>query len=275
MSLQQDIRQLLAAQKEDWTLARNNFDALNHIEVKIFDFDGYIIKAQFNPTRAVSSLAKVDKKSIEKRPCFLCASNRPKEQKDIEFLNKYDILINPFPIFPEHFTIPCKNHSPQQLTQERLLDMLNLSAELPDFTIFYNGPQAGASAPDHFHLQAGNKDFFSQEVSASTNGLISKKVLTSKDKSKIWTWVNDFLRDNKTSDEEPMLNLFCQKESESWTLTLFPRKVHRPTQYASGELMLSPGAVDMAGVLIVARKEDFDKLNKEIIKDVFRQVSKF
>lgn len=276
MTLLQDrVLALFERQLKDWPLAEKNYEALKNIRIKEFDFGAYTIKAQFNPARAVSSLAKLDNKTIEARPCFLCAANRPKEQEFIEYQSKYDILVNPFPICEKHLTIASKNHEPQ-LIKGKLQDMFNLAYELPGFVILYNGPKSGASAPDHFHFQAGNIDFFHHPVDCFQEGLIEKRVFSGKDRLKLEEQFNAYYSELQTDQNEPMMNLFCQYKNEELVLTIYPRKQHRPKQFfAEGieQLMVSPGAIDMTGMLIIAREEDFEKITKEDIVDVFKQVS--
>lgn len=152
-----DAAAFITAQRAEWPLAARNFDALDGVEVRSIAMPGMDIKVQFNPARIVSSGAKVDARSLAERPCFLCGKNRPAEQRGIDWRG-YTVLVNPFPIFPRHLTIPAVGHTPQRI-QGRVADMLALAAELPGYTVFYNGPRCGASAPDHMHFQAGNSDF--------------------------------------------------------------------------------------------------------------------
>jgi len=276
MSLQQDIQTLFDEQLQSWPLAAKNYEALENIRVKVFDFGAYTINVQFNPARAVSSLAKLDTKTIEARPCFLCAANRPKEQKGIDFKGKYGVLVNPFPICQKHFTIASNIHEPQLISPEKLDDMLDLAEALPDFVILYNGPQSGASAPDHFHFQAGNVDFFHQPVDVFQDGLIDKRVFSSPHNETITRAFWQLYKELQTNEEEPKMNIFCQFKDKEFVLTVYPRKQHRPRQFfAEGiaQLMVSPGAIDMTGTLIIAREEDFEKITKDDIKDIFKQVS--
>lgn len=276
MNLQQNIISLFDEQMHSWPLAAKNYEALSHIRIKKFNFGAYDIKVQFNPARAVSSLAKLDKASISARPCFLCAANRPQEQKAIDFKGKYDILINPFPICQKHFTIASKVHEPQLISHEKLDDMLDLAALLPSFVILYNGPQSGASAPDHFHFQAGNVDFFHQPVDMFQEGLIDKRVFASAKKEEVEQWFWQLYKALQTDNLEPKMNIFCQYKDHDFVMTVYPRKQHRPRQFfADGmeQIMVSPGAIDMTGTLIIAREEDFEKITKDDIKDIFKQVS--
>ena len=155
--LNSQIKSLFHEQVSNWELARVNYAGLKTVKTKTFSFGDFEVNVQFNPARIVSSGAKVDAKTIAERKCFLCAVHRPAEQRAIDF-GDYEILVNPFPIFPEHFTIPRKEHVDQQILPY-FTDMLVLAKAMDDYLIFYNGPKCGASAPDHMHFQAGTKDF--------------------------------------------------------------------------------------------------------------------
>ena len=156
--MNQTINNLFTEQLVSWETARNNYAALSGVQVKELNVNGIPYKVQFNPARIVSSGAKVDAQSIKERKCFLCPANLPPVQKGIPFEGHYNILVNPFPIFPRHLTIPEVAHVNQRIAV-RFKDMLALAQALTDYTIFYNGPKCGASAPDHAHFQAGNKGF--------------------------------------------------------------------------------------------------------------------
>lgn len=292
-----EAKELLAAQLRDWGLAANNFAGLQQVKVKSFDFDACQYKVQFNPARIVSSAAKVDKQSIEQRKCFLCAENRPAEQTHVD-LGKYWLLVNPFPIFPQHFTIPEKIHCPQ-LIRERMADMLDIAAVLPHFTLFYNGPKCGASAPDHFHFQAGNKGFMPLEKEVTILKQTHAEVLPVL-QSNAWA-IDDKVRRfivlesnepqklladfellhaaleafQNEGEDEPMLNILAGYEQGIWQLIIFPRYKHRPTQYfEEGEknILLSPASVDLGGVLITPLEKDFSKISKTDIADMMAQV---
>lgn len=294
-SIATEIKQLLADQKTEWELAGKNFDGLKNVQVREFQFDGFTVKVQFNPGRIVSSAAKVDKKSIEARPCFLCAANRPAVQRGVTF-GDYEVLVNPFPIFPEHFTIPAFAHTPQQI-KGNFGDMLDLAQAMEGFTVFYNGPKCGASAPDHFHFQAGNAGFVpldeemvalkekygdeweKNKVNFCTikDGLRNFLVLEAADEIAL---INAFSHiynelEASQSDEEPMLNILAQYIGGGWRVLVFPRALHRPSQYfAEGEenILISPASVDMGGVLITPQEKDFLKIRKTDIESILRQV---
>lgn len=286
---------LLVSQKKEWKLASENYSALDNVQVKEFLFDGFKIKVQFNPERIVSSGAKLDKKSIETRPCFLCEKNRPKEQKKL-VLGKYSVLVNPFPIFPEHFTIVSEIHTPQ-LIYGRFSDMLDLTRKITGFTVFYNGPKCGASAPDHFHFQAGTSGFmpvdnelnlfkekYGQKIEndevtifAIKDGLRNYFVLESTEKDVLNTNFNQFykLLDEMSEADEPMMNILTSFNDGKWTLVIFPRKKQRPSQFfEEGEknILVSPASVEMGGLLITPLEKDFRKITQDDISDIYSQV---
>ena len=151
------VQEFLERQIRDWDTAKNNYEALKHVKVKEFELNGSTVKVQFNPARIVSSAAKVDAKSLKERKCFLCEANRPAVQEGLPW-EDYTILVNPFPIFPKHLTIPANEHTPQ-LIAGRISDMMKIARVLESYVVFYNGPKCGASAPDHMHFQAGNVGF--------------------------------------------------------------------------------------------------------------------
>lgn len=286
------IDEFIDSQLKDWPMAASNFEALKGVEVKELTVDGMPVKVQFNPARAVSSGAKVDAASIKARKCFLCTENRPSEQRGIEW-GDYIILINPFPIFPRHLTIPT--HHTDQLIEGRIKDMLRLADELDGYTVFYNGPKCGASAPDHMHFQAGNSDFLTL---ADTLKKAEKKKIASEGDSTLFAVdslpLKVFVIDAATPEEgsalfeklynampvkdgesEPMMNILCWREGAVTRLVVVPRKRHRPSFYgteSSDAMMLSPASVDMGGVFITPRREDFDRLDEGIVRKVFDEL---
>ncbi len=296
MIISEQARKLIKDQQNEWELARKNYAGLSKVKTRKLAFDGFDMIVQFNPERIRSSAAKVDAKSIEARPCFLCDENLPKEQRGIPVLDKYLILVNPFPIFPEHLTIPHLNHIDQKI-ENKFADMLELSSLLEDFTVFYNGPKCGASAPDHFHFQAGIRRFMPIEFdyrkglffhnSWIVNGIevihwsdYLRTILTISGRNKEAV-VNEFeklfdlLKVHQPDEVEPMLNILCSHYKGRWHVHIFPRKLHRPWQYfeeGERQILLSPASVDMGGVLITPREEDFNKLTTDDVRDIFDQV---
>ena len=296
MNFSSKTKTLIADQIQDWDLAATNYKGLKKVKSKTVNLPGgSSIVVQFNPERIRSSAAKVDAKSIQERPCFLCEKNRPAQQQGLAFGDDYTVLINPFPIFPEHLTIP-RDHT-DQLIGSHFPAMLDLSKALDDFTIFYNGPKCGASAPDHFHFQAGIKNFMPIEAdyrngkytqpAGEVNGvkikiwnnynrgvvsLISNKAdalveLFNKIHQKLWA--------SQPDEVEPMLNLLAYFENSQWILHLFPRILHRPDCYfaeGDAQILISPASVDMGGVFITPRAEDFEKITGDDVADILDQV---
>jgi hypothetical protein len=259
-------------------------------------FDGFELTVQFNPERIRSSAAKVDARSIEARPCFLCGANRPSVQKGVEFEYDLTILINPFPIFDRHLTIPSVKHIDQRIVTH-FGSMLNLAERLRDYVLFYNGPECGASAPDHFHFQAGNKGFLPLEKDFEAGRLA--ELIYSDHGIEMWHWRNYLrgiisVKGNDPADiefifnnfyrkfavmqpwkSEPMMNILAYYDNGNFIVHFIPRKVHRPAQFfAEGEkqILLSPASVDLGGVLILPREEDFLKIKEDDVRDIFEQV---
>lgn len=289
---------MLIKQLATWPLAKKNYEAFKNVQYKVFTFNGFEIKVQFNPSRVQSSGANVDPEFLKKRRCFLCPDNLPVEQERLPFGSDYLVLCNPYPIFPEHFTISARAHVAQSI-RGRFPDMLEMTRRLDAFTVFYNGPQSGASAPDHMHFQAGTRNYmpldyeFEQikETKLSTvwegkegsvyalknylrNGFVMRTTEWI-EAAKLFDKVCQALQEYHPTEGEPMMNLFCRYESSGWTTILIPRKKHRPWQYeATGKehLLSSPGAADMGGLFIISQPEDFEKISAGLLQDVYEQI---
>ena len=304
INLNNQLKSLLTEQKENWELARTNFAGLKTVRTKSFNFGDFEVKVQFNPARIVSSGAKVDAKTIAERKCFLCTENRPAEQTAVD-AGDYLVLVNPFPIFPEHFTIPRKEHVDQQI-KPYFADMLVLAEALDDYLIFYNGPRCGASAPDHMHFQAGTKDFLplvndykrlkdthAQLLVESENFQLfnfnnylrtvycieSTDVESTKDAfEKLYTHFQQISLPALPKGEraEPMLNIVCTFEDGKWFTFVLPRKTFRPWQYtAEGDqqLLVSPATVEICGIFITPIEAHFEKITKEDVESILEQAS--
>ena len=290
---------LLDSQKRAWPLLRDNCDLLKMVKTREFDFDGFSIKAQFNPARIKSSAADVSANGVERRDCFLCIQNLPEEQKTLPLLQNYLLLCNPFPIFPEHFTIPNKTHNPQRIIGSfgSMLDISRLLGER--LSLFYNGARCGASAPDHLHFQAATRNvmplesdlekllarnihtrlpFRSSEVYLLDDSLRRFMCLksSSMDELKIiFNLVINSLQVPEEPNEEPMINILSVYSNDCWEIMIFPRRKHRPDQFyshGSDQLIISPAIVDLAGLMIVPREEDFLRLTGPIVADILDQV---
>lgn len=296
MLFSEKVKSLLNTQLSDWDLARVNYGQLKKVRTRTITYEGFEVLVQFNPERMRSSAARVDAKSIEARECFLCAGNRPTQQTGLAVSDSLTVLVNPFPIFQQHLTIPSGLHTDQRILPNFPL-MLELAIALPDFVIFYNGPQCGASAPDHFHFQAGNRGFLPIETDY-TGGKFTR-LLSRHEGAKLFNW-EGYLRgiitlEGSDPDKlidifnrfymkmvkiqpdlmEPMLNILSYYNNNSWVIHIIPRKLHRPVQFFKNgpeQILLSPASVDLAGVIILPREEDFNKISSIDISDIFRQV---
>ncbi|MHB8578641.1 MAG: DUF4922 domain-containing protein [Ignavibacteriaceae bacterium] len=294
------VKFLLEDQKISWNMAADGYESLQTVETKEFQFEDFRLRVQFNPKRIISTSAKVDDASIEERKCFLCHENLPAEQKGILYRNNYLILCNPFPIFPEHFTIPKIEHTPQEI-QFSFEILLSLSKDLSDnYTVFYNGPKCGASAPDHLHFQAGNKFFmpidsdyenmkkkfgeiiFVDErinIIGIDDGLRRFITFESADAETIMKYFKEFYSTYKficESKEEPKMNILCFFGNRTgWRIIFFLREKHRPSHYFANEkdkILLSPAAVDVGGVCITPIEKDFELITKDILIEIFNEI---
>jgi len=276
MNLQRAIDDLFAAQIEEWPQLNDAVARHQLVRERSISWgDDFEIRLQYNPARSISSTASIGQEAISRRPCFLCESNRPPHQRGIPFLEKYIILCNPYPILRNHLTIPLHSHVPQRIGK-KVGEMLQMAEQLPDYVVFYNGPACGASAPDHFHLQAGLK---MPELLQGDNELRSCLMMegdTLQEAEELFNDVYSYLQGRDHGKEEPMLNLIAFTHNNRYHLHLYPRKAHRPRQYyETGErqVLVSPGALDMAGLMIMVREEDFNKLRHHDIEDIYAQVS--
>ncbi len=308
---------LLEQQKQSWELLRMGYRSLKSVRTRVFDFDGFQIKVQFNPGRMTSTAAKVDPHSIRERKCFLCPENLPAAQRGIAYDSgrmahvghgarspavadgEFLLLCNPFPIFPEHFTLPCTRHLPQRIEGSFEI-FLEFTRQLGDeFSVFYNGPKCGASAPDHLHFQAGNRAFipidtefdsikkkpalrlFADEkiqVLAVENCLRHFIAFESADILPLRRAFETFyklLGEGRAEGDEPMLNILGFYEKGTWRILCFPRTKHRPGFYfkeGPDQLLISPAAVELGGVCTTPREIDFEKVTREHLIEMFNEV---
>ena len=289
---------LLERQKKTWPGLAGGYEALGEARVREIRGDGWVVKIQFNPRRIVSSGARIDPETIRRRPCFLCPDHLPPEQQAILYRDDYLVLCNPMPIFPGHLTIAHRRHLPQSLP-ENMLTFLRLAVDFgPRMTLFYNGPRAGASAPDHLHFQAapaglmpvekeildprkrtGARRRDSVEICRTAGLGRGILVIEGKEEGNVAAAVGEVigrLGRRATSDGEPLLNILCTRTGEGWRLILFPRLKLRPAAYfLEGEerLLISPGAVDMGGMIITPREKEFHALTPDLVRGIFREVA--
>ncbi len=279
-----NITEFISAQLDEWPEARERFKALACCLTRTLDTPVRPITVQHNPARAISTGAAVDKAAIAHRPCFLCRGNRPAEQRALPF-GDYEILVNPFPIFPEHLTIACKAHTPQRIAG-RFADMLRLAEMLPGHTIFYNGPRCGASAPDHLHFQAAPTRCFPiigalrGTKAAATDGRtglydLLPACLAVDDPT---PGILSGLLDRLPADAEtglPMVNILAWHDNDGLHAIVIPRRRHRPACYGNGAgcRLFSPASVDLAGVFVCPRAEDFRDITADEAAGIITEVT--
>ena len=279
------ISRFFNRQLEVWTDARHRFRDLKHVETRQFSDQ---LKLQWNPARIVSTGAKIDKKTLGERPCFLCDKNRPKEQMSKQIDEKFHLLVNPFPILPVHFTIPARKHQPQ-LIYKNYGEMHRFISLHSDLMVFYNGPKCGASAPDHLHFQAGTNDILPLQTNWQRLSRNLTDIISLNDEEKI-SVVRDFIvpafviisksaesdgalfrrlykaMPQRGDETEPMMNIISWRKGEEFISVVIPREKHRPEAYfaeGDAQFVVSPGALDMSGLIITPREEDFRKLTED------------
>lgn len=287
------ISRFFNRQLEVWTDARHRFRDLKHVETRQFSDQ---LKLQWNPARIVSTGAKIDKKTLGERPCFLCDKNRPKEQMSKQIDEKFHLLVNPFPILPVHFTIPARKHQPQ-LIYKNYGEMHRFISLHSDLMVFYNGPKCGASAPDHLHFQAGTNGILPLQTNWQRLSRNLTDIISLNDEEKI-SVVRDFIvpafviiSKSAESDEalfrrlykampqrgdetEPMMNIISWRKGEGFISVVIPREKHRPEAYfaeGDAQFVVSPGALDMSGLIITPREEDFRKLTEEKVLSLLQE----
>jgi SpoIID/LytB domain protein len=285
-------------QLQTWDDVRQRYRDLDGVEARELVVDTLVLQAQWNPARIRSTGAKIDAKSIAERPCFLCAKNRPEQQMHRVVENRYELLVNPFPILPVHFTLPTLKHQPQRILP-MIGDMLRLAQRNSDLTLLYNGPHCGASAPDHAHLQAVRGGILPLQRSWQRLNHNLTEVAKTDEEEGIWQ-VADYpaaalvIRSHSVASgerlfrsvyralppaedqTEPMMNVIVWNNGDELLTIVLPRKKHRPDCYTAegdAQFMISPGAVDMGGLIITPREEDFRKLTPEVVTAIYREVS--
>jgi hypothetical protein len=277
-----EIERLLERQRQVWPQLAKGIEGLARAATRSVRIDWYEVYLRHLPHRIVSTTAEVDRASIAKRQCFLCAENLPPEEEGVPFGQDFMIYCNPFPIVDRHLTIAHRAHSPQRIANQ-FGNMLNLAAALRGYFVIYNGPECGASAPDHLHFQAGSRGLFPIEKdTAGRTGITvpnyGRNVLMFRERDRAASIARmnraiELLAQITGKGEEPMTNLAVFYDNGEWVTYLFPRGKHRPGVFHTGELTISPAAIDLCGILAVPIAKDFDKITGADVAAVFREVT--
>ena len=298
----QELDKFINDQLSVWPLAAANFRALKSARTRQLEVDGLLCTVQCNPRRILSSTADTTPQAIAARKCFLCADNRPAEQFHLKFEGRkgrmYNIQVNPYPIFPGHLVIVREEHIPQAIWHH-FPDMLDFAMKYRDYTVFYNGPGSGASAPDHLHFQAvprlsmpleravdayldkpgevlaSVKDATLYRYAGFAEGVFALKATTSKSMAKLFYRLLD-CTDKVEGDIEPKFNLFAYCRDGEYRAFVTLRAAKRSHHYYSDgpdHLTISPGAVDMAGFFVAPFEEDFEKVASADLEEMLSEVS--
>jgi hypothetical protein len=297
-SLSELCTELLSEQKKTWLQLYEGYESLKTVRIREVPCDGFSVRVQHNPGRIRSTVADVKEKAINGRPCFLCLNNLPEGQKGIFYRNLYLILCNPAPVFPSHLTISHLNHHPQGIA-EHIDTILRLAGDFGDhWTILYNGPKCGASAPDHLHFQAIPSGQMPIEIECQGENKLTRItgvygvyifrarnlgreiiIIEGDDPACLARAFKGILAATKNglhTDEEPMVSIAVFYKEERWRLLVFPRAKHRPDAFfieGNGRIVVSPAVIEMGGVIVTPVEKDFERLNASDVEGIYREVS--
>ncbi len=275
------LEDLFKRQARAWPQLAKGLEGLARAKTRTVRIDWYEIFIRHIPHRVVSTTAAVDRESVAKRPCFLCVGNLPPEEEGIQF-EDFTIYCNPFPIVDHHLTIAHREHGSQRIANQ-FGSMLDLAAALPGYFVSYNGPECGASAPDHLHFQAGSRGL--SPIEKDTAGLTGVTVpnygrnvllLRGRERSALIDRMDraiELLAETTGKRAEPMVNIAVFHERGEWATYLFPRGKHRPEVFHTGELIVSPASIDLCGTFVVPLEHDFEKITGDAIRAIFREVT--
>jgi hypothetical protein len=277
-----EIEVLFQNQIRTWPRLARGIEGLAKAQTRTVGIDWFDVLVRHIPHRVVSTTAAVDPQSISRRPCFLCPENLDQEEQGIPFNTDYTIYCNPFPIVERHLTIVHRDHAIQHIAGE-LGSMLDLASALPGYFVIYNGPECGASAPDHMHFQAGSRALFPIEKdTASRNDVAVRNyarnvfVFRDMDRSRLIDSVQgaiELLSEITNKRPEPLINIAAFQHAGKWTVYLFPRDKHRPDVYHTGELTVSPASMDLCGIFVAPLEKDFERISGDDIAAIFREVT--
>lgn len=291
-------KKLLEAQKDSWPDLSLGYAALEKVRVRKLNCNGFSVRLHHNPARIKSTIAPVDKASIIKRPCFLCLENLPEGQRGVLYRHEFMVLCNPFPITSHHFTIAHIKHTPQSF-EGFAAAFLKMAQDFhPNFNVFYNGPESGASAPDHLHFQAAPTGVLpiEIEIEGGVKWTFMKRVtdvslykleqvgrgviiLTGEDGnavSAVLMSVISAMKNVLSSENEPKMNLLGLYDGVKWQVSIFPRQKHRPGVYfltGNERILISPGLVEMGGIIVTPIAKDFDAVDHSLVEDIYKEVS--
>jgi Domain of unknown function (DUF4922) len=276
-----DVEELFKRQLRAWPQLAKGVEGLAQAKTRSVRIDWFDVFLRHIPHRMASTTAPVDRESVAKRPCFLCLANLPKEEEGLKFDDNFTIYCNPFPIVDRHLTIAHREHGLQRIANQ-FGTMLDLATALEGYFIVYNGPECGASAPDHMHFQAGSRVLF--PIENDTSGLTGVTVpnyrrnvflFRGRDRSALIDLMDraiDLLAEATGKRTEPMVNIAVFHDRGEWVTYLFPRGKHRPEVFHSGELTVSPASIDLCGIFVVPRAQDFERITGDAIAAIFREV---
>ncbi len=277
-----EVEDLFVRQLRQWPQLAKGVEGLAQAKTRRVRIDWYDIFIRHIPHRMASTTAVVDRESIAKRPCFLCADNLPAEEEGLQFDENFTIYCNPFPIVDHHLTIAHKEHGSQRIANQ-FGNMLDLGVALDGYFVVYNGPECGASAPDHMHFQAGSRVLF--PIEKDTAGMTGVTVpnyarnvflFRGWDRSALIDRMDraiDLLAETTGKRPEPMVNIAVFHERGEWVTYLFPRGKHRPEVFHTGELTVSPASIDLCGIFVVPLARDFERIAGDAISAIFREVT--
>ncbi|HVB81941.1 MAG TPA: DUF4922 domain-containing protein [Candidatus Binataceae bacterium] len=277
-----EIEELFKRQMRAWPQLAKGVEGLARAKTRRMRIDWFDVLIRHIPHRVGSTTAPVDRESVAKRPCFLCAGNLPSEEEGVQFAEGFTIYCNPFPIVDRHLTIAHREHCSQRIANQ-FGNMLALAAALPGYFVIYNGPECGASAPDHMHFQAGSRGVF--PIEKDTAGLTDVVVpnygrnvflFRGRERSALRDRMDraiDLLAETTGGRSEPLVNIAVFHENGEWVTYLFPRGKHRPKVFYTGELTVSPASIDLCGIFVVPLAQDFETITGSAIAAIFREVT--
>jgi hypothetical protein len=278
----EEVEQLFQRQVRTWPRLRRGVEGLALAQTRAVRIDWFDVYVRHIPHRVASTTAAVDRESVAKRPCFLCAGNLDAEEEGIAFSDEFTIYCNPFPIVDHHLTIVHREHDVQRIANQ-FGNMLDIAASLPGYFVIYNGPECGASAPDHMHFQAGSRKLFPIESDTARlqgttipNYARNVFVFRGADRSALVDRMNraiEMLSEVTGKRPEPLINIAVYYEAAQWMTYLFPRDKHRPEVFHTGDLTVSPASIDLCGIFVVPLAKDFERITGDWIASIFREVT--